>query len=749
MSPARSRTARRGAAAILSLLGAGVGALSCLPPGELLLKITSNMNLDAFDHLDINICALDDNTVPVRCVPKDADLWVSNDKPDTVTVPGTLGITSRRGEPTRVSILVSATMKVDTLVVEQDLQITQIHPNELTEMEIPLDYLCVSSDKPPLCPPGESCHNGECIDLKCPDNPSPATCDPDSPLCDLNYRCVNGTCVRELCPIESDGSGPLADAQCFDVLACFADGWDAGVGTDPVSGNCVSQLNSKQYTQVNLALMLNKDHADAQLGFCDDDRCLIPLDDQPKKGGVLPPAICAAIDKGTIMGVMAADITESCPRKTGNGIPVSKLSIKECRPKKDWPSWLPEVPGGSRGSGGSKHWSVRLEETSGSASAGRLFAAAVRVDSPAAGAGVLVTGGASSGASILELLNLAPDIKHYNMDCMKDDQFEDGKTCQYPYLLTSDPLPRMRAAHTANVVGEKVLVIGGVGVGTGIDMADALVADAEWIQPSAGESASSAAGTMTSPRAFHTATLSEDEKTVLVAGGITGDIAAGIPTSGIEIYDVDTGQFLSDSMEKMSTARFGHTATPIRFPTATGVLIIGGLLQLDQAVSTVEYLEENGATKTGKSDPMDQSRAFHTATPLENGMILVAGGLTSLSLVGFDPTASVGIYQYLDDKWTWKKVSSMSHARAFHTATLLDGQVLVVGGLTNTGTPAPPELYDPIMDSWTPVEAHDAALRAFHTATLLSGNVLFAGGGTLNLGNGSLVASENLLLYTP
>lgn len=74
------------------------------------------------------------------------------------------------------------------------------------------------------------------------------------------------------------------------------------------------------------------------------------------------------------------------------------------------------------------------------------------------------------------------------------------------------------------------------------------------------------------------------------------------------------------------------------------------------------------------------------------------------------------------------RLPAMNESRAGHTATtLLDGRVLIVGGLSS-GPSAGAELYDPTVRRFTPTGKLRVA-RAAHTATLLAdGRVLIAGG---------------------
>jgi hypothetical protein len=124
-------------------------------------------------------------------------------------------------------------------------------------------------------------------------------------------------------------------------------------------------------------------------------------------------------------------------------------------------------------------------------------------------------------------------------------------------------------------------------------------------------------------------------------------------------------------------------------------------------------------TATGS---LNSERAYHTATLLQNGMVLVAGGFddiigTSASAELYDPASG-----------TWTATGSLNTGRTFHTATLLqNGMVLVAGGYDDFSVLASAELYDPASGTWTPTGRLNTA-RYIHTATLLHGTVLVAGG---------------------
>ena len=79
-------------------------------------------------------------------------------------------------------------------------------------------------------------------------------------------------------------------------------------------------------------------------------------------------------------------------------------------------------------------------------------------------------------------------------------------------------------------------------------------------------------------------------------------------------------------------------------------------------------------TSTGE---LNIGRYDHTATLLPDGKVLVAGGRGSETC--FKPTSSAELYDPVSS--TWSPTGSLNTARAGHTATLLqNGLVLVAGG---------------------------------------------------------------------
>jgi N-acetylneuraminic acid mutarotase len=277
----------------------------------------------------------------------------------------------------------------------------------------------------------------------------------------------------------------------------------------------------------------------------------------------------------------------------------------------------------------------------------------------------------------------------------------------------------------------RVLVAGGM---NGIDP---VMASAELYDPTTGSW--SATGAMTTPRRGNTATLLPDGK-VLVAGGDNSNGPGATWTASAELYDPTTGSWTATG--SMATPRAFHTATLL--PDGR-VLVAGGLNDGNNDVAALASAELYDAT-TGSwtaTGSMGTPRAWlsgYTATLLLDGKVLVAGG----GEAGTTWEASAELYDATTGSWT--ATGTMTTPRSGYTATLLpNGRVLVAGGLGTRGyNLASAELYDPTTGSWT-ATATMTTPRSGYTATLLhDGRVLVAGGEN---GSGPVMASAEL--YDP
>jgi N-acetylneuraminic acid mutarotase len=223
---------------------------------------------------------------------------------------------------------------------------------------------------------------------------------------------------------------------------------------------------------------------------------------------------------------------------------------------------------------------------------------------------------------------------------------------------------------------------------------------------------------------------------VLLTGGVQTGISQGTngltgqmyPPIATEIYDPSSASFRLGAT--LNIYRFaGHTATSLD----NGDILVAGGIPHSLITDTAELLEQSSAGSFRLTGTMTTPRFQHTATLLDNGKLLVAGGVTNFSS-GNPATSSSELYN--PASFTFNPTGSLSTARIGHTATLLSsGQVLMAGGQGNFGdvttVTGTAELFDPSTGFYSSTGNLQTA-RADHTATLLlSGKVLIAGGGGL------------------
>jgi len=253
------------------------------------------------------------------------------------------------------------------------------------------------------------------------------------------------------------------------------------------------------------------------------------------------------------------------------------------------------------------------------------------------------------------------------------------------------------------------------------------------------------ANTMGDRRMFQTATLLLSGK-VLIAGGATS--LSGETTNSADIYDPASNSF-SPATFPMDHQRAAHTATLFTTGPAAGkVLIAGGVggSSFFFKDSSAELYDPASQQFTLLSSFMNEPRSMQTATLLDDGNVLLAGGfsgtvavtggmlssasgLISNSAETFDP--STGDFTCVGgfNTDTLRCNQSMSVARAAHTATLLatgpkPHRVLIAGGIGATDPAAhgkslaSAELFNPASGSFSATGTMSTA-RALHTATLL------------------------------
>ncbi len=209
------------------------------------------------------------------------------------------------------------------------------------------------------------------------------------------------------------------------------------------------------------------------------------------------------------------------------------------------------------------------------------------------------------------------------------------------------------------------------------------VADAQRFGAASGVWAS--VGPLAAPRGFASATALPDGR-VLVVGGCADPGCASV-LSTAELYDPSTG--LWSPAGTMAEPRAGHTASALGDGS---VLVLGGCA--DAAcmfiLPTVEIWSDAGGGSFSPGPTMLGARHNHTATTLDGGELLVAGGGNGAA--ASLPSAMV----YLPGEARWVELDAMNMDRAYHVAvTLSSGRVLLGGGCNPTTCMPWAEVYDP------------------------------------------------------
>jgi hypothetical protein len=215
-------------------------------------------------------------------------------------------------------------------------------------------------------------------------------------------------------------------------------------------------------------------------------------------------------------------------------------------------------------------------------------------------------------------------------------------------------------------------------------------------------------------RQGHTATPLQSRK-ILLAGGKSGSRII----KSAEVFDPVTSSFLPTA-GSMNRERYRHTATRL----ASGkVLIAGGqnLYSINNTAEIFDVTEDDHGTFRLVPTPMISPRDGHTATLLNDGTVLLVGGID-----GWSVTNTTELY--LPDASVFQAAAPMNEARVFHTATKLPSGKLLIAGGYNGSYLNTTEIYDPATGQFSPGPSMIGA-RSQHTATLLSnGTVLIAGG---------------------
>jgi N-acetylneuraminic acid mutarotase/uncharacterized membrane protein len=252
----------------------------------------------------------------------------------------------------------------------------------------------------------------------------------------------------------------------------------------------------------------------------------------------------------------------------------------------------------------------------------------------------------------------------------------------------------------------------------------------------------SATGAMTVNRSRHRAVILADGR-VMVMGGVQANGSPPVPLASCEIYDRAAGTW--SAAATMPGGGLWHTATTLKDGK---VLVTGGCPQYTFAAFNTCLLYDPPTNSWASTASMGTARYKHSATLLSDGRVLVAGGTNEPGFSGLPTTDSAEIYDPVAG--TWSAVSGMAASRMDHSAILLNnGKVLVAGGLTGgfaKNAVSSSEIFDPATGLWSGGPSMAAVRSSFVASMLPNGKILVAGGSQSDLStSGTIVSGAELL----
>jgi hypothetical protein len=216
-----------------------------------------------------------------------------------------------------------------------------------------------------------------------------------------------------------------------------------------------------------------------------------------------------------------------------------------------------------------------------------------------------------------------------------------------------------------------------------------------------------------------------------------GRVLLTICCTAEQLYDPASGTF-SLTGRTTRVHQDGFAAAPL---TNGKVLLSGGLVEETNGVTAGAELYDPSTGTFVPTGSMTMPRYYHTATPLGDRTVLVAGGGSR----GYLPEiASASAELHDPATGTFSRTGDMNADRFSHTATLLlDGTVLIAGGRgPDAGLLASAELYRPLVPVPAPV------LFSLSADGKGQGAIWHAATGQVASADNPAVAGEVLSLYT-
>lgn len=226
-------------------------------------------------------------------------------------------------------------------------------------------------------------------------------------------------------------------------------------------------------------------------------------------------------------------------------------------------------------------------------------------------------------------------------------------------------------------------------------------------------------------------------RTVMASYTVTNYGTAAVQAGGVIIAGADPGDFAATTTCTQGAVAPGGSCSVTAWfvPGGTGPRSATVAIDDNAPGSPHGDLASGYGSGPGAFAPtgaMSAARDNATATLLDNGKVLIAGG-------GLDPTTELSSAELFDPTTgTLQPTGALPAPRASAAAIRLqNGKVLVTGGIsTNFTRLASAELYDPATGVWKPTGSMSASGDALTATALPNGRVLVSG---LSSGPGAAV----------
>lgn len=193
------------------------------------------------------------------------------------------------------------------------------------------------------------------------------------------------------------------------------------------------------------------------------------------------------------------------------------------------------------------------------------------------------------------------------------------------------------------------------------------------------------------------------------------------------IYDIASNTWTNAAA--LSPARYYHCAKAVK-----GKIYSFGGWTPNSSTTSIYSIFGNSWT-TGPNLPTPRS-AGHTCTVYQDKIIVLGSS---------DYTDQVNIYNTLND--TWSIGAPMPTGRAAHTATLYNGEIYVIGGVTTGNAQVSSvDIYNVEANTWR-TGALIPISRNNHGAHLYTNKIYVVGGGTGTYNSPSPLAGNNVRIY--